>query len=132
MYLSLVSPLDQNPDPKDKPYLHMKNHHGRLCGIDLEAAQNSPGHFQTANGSVLCHDTVPSEFFTKIINIKDGSERFVESTNKRRRSITNEEKQTSIVTRRGKLHVTSHHCKRDRWENNLKHFIDFLKGNRNQ
>ena len=26
-YFSLVSPLDPNPDPKYKPYLHMKNHH---------------------------------------------------------------------------------------------------------
>ena len=30
----------------------------------------------TANGSVLCYDTVPAEFLTKIINIEDGAERF--------------------------------------------------------
>ena len=54
----------------------MKNHHERLFVMDLEAAQNSLGFYQTANGSVLCYDTVPSEFLTKIINLKDGSEWF--------------------------------------------------------
>ena len=75
VYFSVVSPLDPNPDPKYKPYLHMKNHHERLFVMDLEA-QNSLGFYQTANGTVLCYDTVPSEFTTKIINLKDGSERF--------------------------------------------------------
>ena len=76
VYFSVVSPLDPNTDPKYKPYLHMKNHHERLFVMDLEAAQNSLGFNQTANGTVLCYDTVPSEFLTKIINLKDGSERF--------------------------------------------------------
>ena len=52
VYLSLVSPLDQNPDPKYKPYLHLKNHHDFLLVIDLEAARNSLEFDQTANGSV--------------------------------------------------------------------------------
>ena len=38
---TLVSPLDQNPGPKLKPYLHLKNHHDLLFVIDLETAQNS-------------------------------------------------------------------------------------------
>ena len=37
---------------------------------------------RTANGSVLCYDTVPSEFFTKIINLKDWSERPEKEENK--------------------------------------------------
>ena len=76
VYLSPLSPLDPNHDPKYKPYQHMKQHRDRLFVMDLEAAQNSLEFYQTANGSVLCCDTVPSEFLTKIINLKDGSERF--------------------------------------------------------
>ena len=55
----------------------MKNRHDRLFMIDLEAAQNSLQFFQTANGSVLCYDTVPADFLTKIINVQDGSGWFV-------------------------------------------------------
>ena len=77
---SLVSPLDQNPDPKYKPCLHLKNHHHLLFVLILEAAQNPLDFFQqTANGSVLCYNTVLAEFLTKIINIKNGSERFVKA-----------------------------------------------------
>ena len=52
---SLVSSVDPNPDPKH--HLHMKNHHDRLCEIDLETAQNSLEFCQTTNGSVLCATT---------------------------------------------------------------------------
>ena len=45
--------------------------------IDLETAQNSLDLFQTANGSVSCCDTVPAMFLIKIIDIKDGSAKFV-------------------------------------------------------
>ena len=65
VYFSLVSPLDPNPDQQYKPYLHMKNHHDRLNMIDLEVAQISQDFDQTANGSVLCFDTIPSEFLKK-------------------------------------------------------------------
>ena len=41
VYFSLVSPLGQNPDPKYKPYLHLKNHHDFESVIDREAAQAS-------------------------------------------------------------------------------------------
>ena len=68
VYFSLVSTLDPNRDPKYKPYLNLKNHHDRLFVTDLEAAQNSVEFYQRANGSVLCHDTVPSEFLKKIIH----------------------------------------------------------------
>ena len=44
--------------------------------IDLEAAQNSLEFYQTANGSALCFDTIPSELFSMIINLKNGSEKF--------------------------------------------------------
>ena len=54
----------------------MKHHHHRLFVIDLEAVQKSLKLCQTANGSVFYHDTVPSEFLTKIIDLKYGSERF--------------------------------------------------------
>ena len=50
LYLSLMSPMDPCPDPKYKPYLHMKSHHGRLCVIDLEAAQNSLDIFRQRTG----------------------------------------------------------------------------------
>ena len=86
MYCSLVSPRDPTPDPKCKPYLHLKNHHDRLFVTDLEAAQNSLEFYQTANESVLCHDTVPSESLTKIIKIKDGSERFGKEESKEEES----------------------------------------------
>ena len=80
MYFSLVSPLDPNPDPKYiKPYFHMKNHRDRLLMVDLAATQNSLEFCQTANCSALCFDTVPSEFHTKTINLKDGSERFAKA-----------------------------------------------------
>ena len=38
----------------------------------------------TAIGSVLCYDTVPAEFLTKIINFKDGAERFEKAQSKER------------------------------------------------
>ena len=85
VFFTLVSPLDPNPDPKYKPYLHMKNHHHRLVVIDLEAAQNSLEVYQSANGSVLCYDAVPSEFFKKIINLKDESERCGKEKKRRNR-----------------------------------------------
>ena len=52
---SFVSSIDPNPDPKH--HFHMKNHHDRLCQIDLETAQNSLEFYQTTNGSVLCATT---------------------------------------------------------------------------
>ena len=76
VYFSLASQLDPNPDPKHKPYFHLKCHHDQMFVIDLEAAQNSLEFYQTANGSVLCYDAVPSEFLAKITNFKYGSERF--------------------------------------------------------
>ena len=57
--------------------VHMKIHHDRLFVIDVEAAQNSLEVHQAANGSTLCYGTVLAEFLTKIINMKDGSKRFV-------------------------------------------------------
>ena len=55
MHFSLVSSSDPNPEPKH--HLHMKNHHDRLCEIDLETAQNSLEFYQTTNVSVLCATT---------------------------------------------------------------------------
>ena len=69
-----MSSFDSNPDPKYKPNFHLNKRHDRLFVFDLEAAQNSL-EFLSDNGSVLCHDTVPSEFLTKVINPKDGSQR---------------------------------------------------------
>ena len=86
---SLVSPLDPKPDPKYKPYLHMKNHHDRLFVIDLEAWKNS----------LEFYDTVPFEFFTEIINLKDGSERFVKE----------EYKSGGIVLRTGEGNLLAQH-----------------------
>ena len=62
--------------------------------IDLETALNSLDFFQIANGSVSCYDTVPAEFLIKIIDIKDGSAKFVEEKTKRRRIVTNDKKPT--------------------------------------
>ena len=88
--------LDQNPDPKYKPYFHLKYEHDSMFVIDLESAQNALDFHQTANDSVLCYDTVPAEFTTKIININNNTEKVRESTSKRKRSITNKEKQTRL------------------------------------
>ena len=41
MCFSFVSPLDRDPDPKYKPYLHLKNHPTNCFVNDLEVAQNS-------------------------------------------------------------------------------------------
>ena len=84
VYFSLVSPLDQNPDPKYKPYIHLKCDHDFMFVIDLESAQNAIDFYQTAIGSVLCYDTVPAEFLTKIININSNTERFVRAQTKER------------------------------------------------
>ena len=96
VFFTRVSPLDPNPDPKYKPYLHMKNHHHRLVVIDLEAAKNSLEVYQSANVSVLCYDAVPSEFFKKIINLKDESER----CGKKREGIVSQLRATSWHTTR--------------------------------
>ena len=58
VYFSIVSPLEQNPDPKYTPHIHQKGHHDLVFGIDLESAMKSLD-FQTAEGSV---------------NVRDGSE----------------------------------------------------------
>ena len=47
--------------------------------IRLEAAQNSLEFYHTANGSVLRYATVPAEFLTKIINIKDEAQMDVQA-----------------------------------------------------
>ena len=88
MYFSLVSPLDPNSHTKYKPYLHMKNHRDRLFAIDLEPAQNSLEFFQTANGSVLCNGTVPSEFLTETINLKRRIRKVRKRTIQRRRVVS--------------------------------------------
>ena len=69
-----------------KPFLYFKNHHDRFFVIDLKAAPNSLEFYQTATGSVLSYDTVPSEFLTKIINLEDGSERFGKEENEEEES----------------------------------------------
>ena len=33
---SIVSPLDPNPDPKYKPYIHFKYHHGQFLKHECE------------------------------------------------------------------------------------------------
>ena len=58
--------------------------------ICMKSAHNSLDFCQTMNGRVHCCDTVQADFFTKIINIKADTE----STNERKRSITNKEEQT--------------------------------------
>ena len=82
MYFSLVSPLYRDPDPKHKPLIHLLNQHDLLSVLDLEATQTLLEFYQTADGSVLCYDTVPSECLPKIINIKDGSERIGKAQSK--------------------------------------------------
>ena len=59
VHCSLVSPLDQNPETKYKPYIHQKSHQDQVLAIDLEAAQSSLDLFsQTTNRSVLCCETL--------------------------------------------------------------------------
>ena len=106
-YFSLVSPLDQNSDPKCKSYIHIKNHHVFSFVIDLEAVQNSLEFYQTTNGSVVCYDTVPAEFLTKVINIKGGSARFGKEeeeesvTNEKNRRDTNKDQEMLEMGRLG-------------------------------
>ena len=50
-----------------------------MLKVDLIVAQNSGEFHLTANVSVLRYDTVPTEFLTKIVNFKDGAERFVKA-----------------------------------------------------
>ena len=80
VYFSLVSPPVPNGDPKHKPHIPMKNHHDRLCVIDLVEAQNSLEFYQTAKGSVLCYNTIPPEFPAKIISPRNKSVRFLRKT----------------------------------------------------
>ena len=75
-YVLLARPSDKNPDPRYKPYFHLKSYHDRLLVIELEAGQDSLFLYQRANGSVLCYGTVPSEVLIKIINMEDRSDRF--------------------------------------------------------
>ena len=78
--------------------LPLEEHHEEVFVIDLEAAQNSFDFCQTVNGSVLCYDTVPTEFFNKIINIEDGAECFVQAQLK--------ERETSPTKKSGRDHNT--------------------------
>ena len=40
VHFSLVSPLDQNPDRKCKPYFHVRSFHDSIYEIFMEAAKN--------------------------------------------------------------------------------------------
>ena len=95
IYFSLVSPLDRSPDPKYKPHFQLKNHHVLLFVIHVEAAQNSLELFlprgerkwltlRHSSGRVPHKDQQPQRRIRKVRR----------STIKRKRSITNEEKQT--------------------------------------
>ena len=86
----------------------MKNHYDRLFVVDLEAAQNSVEFYQKANGSVLCYDTVPSEFLKKIITLRDGSERFVQEEEYKKGGFDSQEKE-SIRPRRVKGNILAKH-----------------------
>ena len=98
--LGTLSPLDWNPDPKCKSYMHVKHHHDLIKVIDLEARQNSVEIFRTANGTVSCYDTYPAQFLEKTTNIKDGTERFIneETTDN---GITTEREVSANVASRG-------------------------------
>ena len=50
---SLASPLAQNPNPKYKPYFHLKTHHDLLFMIDLDAAQNFAGSLPNSERECL-------------------------------------------------------------------------------
>ena len=105
----------------------MKNHYDRLFGVDLEAAQNSVEFYQTANGSVLCYDTVPSEFLKMIITLRDGSERFVQEEEYKKGGFDSQEKE-SIRPRRVKGNILAKHKTSNKrsWtaESNLWHSRD--------
>ena len=100
VHCSLVSPLDQNPETKYKPYIHQKSHHDQVFAIDLESAQSSLDLFsQTTNGSVLWCDTVQAEFLFKIIRLRDGTGRLGKAQTERAENPTQ---------------VTAHHATRVR------------------
>ena len=92
MHFSLVSQLDKNPDSKYKPHGHREAHHDSMFVTDLHSAFDSLGFRQTANGSVLCYDTVPTEFLYKIINLRSGSEKFAKPRTEKETSPTNKSK----------------------------------------
>ena len=111
---SLGSSLYQKPDPKYNPHLNLKK-----LVIDLEAAQNSLDLYQTASGSILRYDAVPAEFLTKIMNLKDGTERIQKAQTKERYASPSKRSRRDRNTPRGKRkpqganHKTKRHCKRD-------------------
>ena len=80
----------------------MKNHHDRLFVLDLDATKNSLELHQTANGSVLCYDALPSEFLEKVISLRDGSERFGKEEYKGEESSPRKKRVDATTDSRGK------------------------------
>ena len=73
-YFFPVSPLNTNPNPICKPYIHWKRHHDIICVIDSKAAQKEGlESCQMVNGSVLCFHTKPPEFLERVTVINDVS-----------------------------------------------------------
>ena len=73
VYLSLVSPLDANPDPKKKPQA-LPPHEVQSWPVVCDRS----GRSALFAGILSDSEAVPSEFLKKIINLKDGSEMFGE------------------------------------------------------
>ena len=73
---------------------------------------------QRANRSVFCYDTVPAEFLTRIINFKNGTEKFVRAQTKERESLPTKKNSRDHSQPRkisGNKSETKNHCTRDSW-----------------
>ena len=84
--------------------------------ISLDMAQNSFEFCQTADGSVLCFDTGPAELLTKIIIIKDGTERFVRAETKEKEAPPTKKSRSGHCQPRetsGKKSESKNQCPRD-------------------
>ena len=72
--ISLVSPLNKDPDSKYEACIYRQRYSDRLCVVDLLQAQHEGlVFFQTVNGSVFCYDTIPPKFLESVIVLKDES-----------------------------------------------------------
>ena len=76
-YLSLVSPLDQNPATKCKQFQHSRRHHDRLYVIDPESAHDSLDFYQKANGSVLRYEHNSRRVRIRNVSLRNETDRFV-------------------------------------------------------
>ena len=104
VYFSVVLPLDPNPDPRYKPYFHLKNRHGQLFVIEVEAAQNPLEFFIKQRTGVSCATTQfrPSSSLRSSTSKSDENGSGKKNLKKKNRHQRKELDATKVS--RGKLH----------------------------